>query len=69
MTRARRLAKLETDTLERWRKAWECSAVIYDRHTRGISVDAADLIQRLEAERPDLSSDDIEREGVAFLEA
>ena len=69
MTRRRRLAKLEADTLERWHKAWELSAVIFDRHTSKIAVNATDLLKRLEVERPDLSSDDIEAEGVAFLES
>lgn len=69
MRQSNRLAKLEADTLERWRKAWECSAVIFDKHTNGIVVDPLGLLQKLEIERPDLSSDDVEAEGVAFLES
>ncbi|MDQ3398449.1 MAG: hypothetical protein M3511_11915 [Deinococcota bacterium] len=32
-------------------------------------TDTADLLRRLEAERPNLSTDDIDAEGIAFLES
>ena len=67
MTRAQRLAKLEADTLERWHKAWERSAVAFDRHMRGVSINAADLRQGLETELPHLSDDEVENACREFL--
>lgn len=69
MLRATRLEKLEADTLTAWRAACEQSEVIFDKHLQGISTDTPELLQRLEVERPDLSSDEAEREGRAFLES
>lgn len=43
--------------------------MIFDRHTSDIAVNTDDLLRRLAVERSDLSSDDIEAEGVAFLKA
>lgn len=67
VTRKRRLAKLEADNLDRWRRAWERSVVSFDKYAGNILIDPADLRQRLEAALPGLSSDDVEAEGVAFL--
>jgi hypothetical protein len=68
MSRLKRLEQLETDTLTAWRQAWERSAVVFDRHVGEILIDPPDLQRRLEAALPGLSSDDVEAEGVAFLE-
>lgn len=68
MKQAKRLAKLEAETLTAWRQAWERSAVIFDKHTGSILVDPLDLQGRLEAAFQGLSSDDVDAEGVAFLE-
>lgn len=68
-----RLEKLETPILERWHKAWEQSVVIFDKHAGAILIDPPDLLDRLQASRPDLfigtPDDAIEAEGVAFLES
>jgi hypothetical protein len=68
MRRAGRLAKLEANTLTAWRQAWERSAVVFDKHAGEILIDPPDLQRRLEAALPGLSSNDVEAEGVAFLE-
>lgn len=68
-SQAVRLAKLEADALTAWRQAWERSAVIFDRHAGEILMDPPDLQHRLEAALPGMSGDDVEAEGVAFLES
>ncbi len=67
MTKAKRLAALEVDTITAWRSAWEQSAVTFDKHLRGLHIDTADLLRRLERERPDITAADIEQESRAFL--
>jgi hypothetical protein len=67
MTKAKRLAALEVDTITAWRSAWEQSAVTFERHLSGLHIDTADLLQRLEREQPGITADDIEQEGRAFL--
>lgn len=73
MRQSNRLAKLEADVVQRWQKAWEQSAVIFDKHAGAILIDPPDLLDRLQASRPDLfigtPDDAIEAEGVAFLES
>ncbi len=64
---AKRLAALEVDTITAWRSAWEQSAVTFEKHLRGLHIDSADLLRRLERERPDIGAADIEQEGRAFL--
>ncbi len=67
MTKVKRLAALELDTITAWHRAWQQSAVTFERHLRGLNIDTADLLQRLERERPGITADDIEQEGKAFL--
>ncbi len=67
MTKARRLAALEVDTITAWRSAWQQSAVTFEKHLRGLNIDTADLLRRLERERPGITAADIEQEGGAFL--
>jgi hypothetical protein len=67
MTKAKRLAALEVDTISAWRSAWEQSAVTFERHLRGLNIDTADLLRRLERERPGITADDVEQESRAFL--
>jgi hypothetical protein len=67
MTKAKRLAALEVDTITAWRSAWEQSAVTFEKHLRGLHIDTADLLRRLERERPDITAADIEQESRAFL--
>jgi hypothetical protein len=67
MTKAKRLAALEVDTITAWHRAWEQSAVTFEKHLRGLNIDTADLLRRLERERPDITADDIELESRAFL--
>ncbi len=64
---AKRLAALEVDTITAWRSAWEQSAVTFEKHLRGLHIDTADLLRRLERERPDITAADIELESRAFL--
>jgi hypothetical protein len=68
MTKAKRLAALEVDTITAWRSAWEQSAVTFEKHLRGLNIDAADLLRRLDVERPDITAADVEQESRAFLE-
>jgi hypothetical protein len=67
MTKAKRLAALEVDTITAWRSAWEQSAVTFEKHLRGLNIDTADLLRELEREQPGITADDIEQEGRAFL--
>ncbi len=67
MTKAKRLAALEVDTITAWRSAWEQSAVTFEKHLRGLNIDTADLLRRLERERPGITAADVEQEGTAFL--
>jgi hypothetical protein len=67
MTKAKRLAALEVDTITAWHRAWEQSAVTFERHLRGLNIDTADLLRRLDVERPGITAADIEQESTAFL--
>jgi hypothetical protein len=67
MTKAKRLAALEVDTISAWHRAWEHSAVTFERHLRGLNIDTADLLRRLERERPGITAADVEQESTAFL--
>lgn len=42
--------------------------MIFDKHASEIVVDPLGLQQKLEAASPELSSDDVDAEGIAFLE-
>ncbi len=68
MTKAKRLAALELDTISVWHRAWEQSAVTFERHLRDLHIDADDLLRRLERERPDATADAIEQQARAFLQ-
>lgn len=64
-----RLDKLEPLAVERWRKAWERSAAIYDRHAGDIFTDTAEAFnEALQKAHPELDANEIEARMVAFLE-
>ena len=70
MTHKSRLEKVEALTLEKWRKAWERSATIYDKHVGDIFTDTTKALNdALAKAHPELDANDIELKGVVFLES
>ena len=70
MIRKGRLDKLEAETVRRWHKAWEASAVIFDRHAGDIFTESGQaLIDAFLTAHPDLTTGDLEVRGVTFLES
>lgn len=67
MLRAKRLERLEADTITAWRTAWEQSAETFERHMHGLHVDTLDVIHRLEVGQPHLSEDEIDQACKKFL--
>lgn len=64
-----RLAKLEQPAVERWRKAWERNATIYDKHAGDIFTDTVEAFNdALQKAHPELDANEIEARMVAFLE-
>lgn len=64
-----RLDRLEQPAVERWRKAWEYSATIYDKHAGDIFTDTAEAFNdALQKAHPELDANEIEARMVAFLE-
>jgi len=69
VTRKSRLEKVEARALEKWRKAWERSATIYDKHAGDIFTDTAEAFNdALQKAHPELDANEIEARMVAFLE-
>lgn len=66
----RRLDKLEPFAIERWRKAWEHSAMVFEKHVGSIFTDESDAIRdALLKAHPELDANEVELRGVAFLES
>lgn len=70
VSRKTRLEKLEQPAVERWRKAWESHAVIFDKHAGDIFTDEAETLRETWLSAyPELDEAELWRQGGAFLES